>query len=390
MVQIKSNHWDIFCSVVDNYGDIGVCWRLAKQLANEYQIEVVLWVDDLASFNTIQPEVDLAATTQQLKGITVNLWREPLPVTYIPGQVLIEAFACQLPAEVIQQLVDLKQCGQGQPCWLNLEYLSAEAWVDDCHALPSLQANGLNKSFYFPGFSRKTGGLLCEADLFTQRDVWQADSGNRLALFAKLGIEHCLDSDRFISVFSYETAALQALCDYWQHSATPIRLLVPLGRSLNSFVKFFNLDNHQFCAGEHWQKGNLHLHVLPLTDQIGFDRLLWSCDVNIVRGEDSFLRAQWAAKPFIWHIYPQDEDYHLVKLDALMQRYCANLDPTAAQAWQQLSLNFNRDQQKASVESWQHYVDAEEKLNKHAKIWPISAIDDEDLATRLVHFVKNS
>ena len=24
--------WDIFCSVVDNFGDIGVTWRLARQL----------------------------------------------------------------------------------------------------------------------------------------------------------------------------------------------------------------------------------------------------------------------------------------------------------------------------------------------------------------------
>jgi hypothetical protein len=22
-------HWDIFCRVIDNFGDIGVCWRLA-------------------------------------------------------------------------------------------------------------------------------------------------------------------------------------------------------------------------------------------------------------------------------------------------------------------------------------------------------------------------
>ena len=42
--------WDIFCTVVDNYGDIGVCWRLARQLAAEHGFAVRLWVDDLASF----------------------------------------------------------------------------------------------------------------------------------------------------------------------------------------------------------------------------------------------------------------------------------------------------------------------------------------------------
>ena len=25
--------WDIFCQVIDNHGDVGVCWRLARELA---------------------------------------------------------------------------------------------------------------------------------------------------------------------------------------------------------------------------------------------------------------------------------------------------------------------------------------------------------------------
>src|SRR5690554_5010470 len=30
------------CRVIDNYGDISVCWRLARQLANEYPVRVSL------------------------------------------------------------------------------------------------------------------------------------------------------------------------------------------------------------------------------------------------------------------------------------------------------------------------------------------------------------
>ncbi|MBY0444112.1 MAG: elongation factor P maturation arginine rhamnosyltransferase EarP, partial [Burkholderiales bacterium] len=37
--------WDIFCRVIDNYGDIGVCWRLARQLSFEHGFAVRLMVD---------------------------------------------------------------------------------------------------------------------------------------------------------------------------------------------------------------------------------------------------------------------------------------------------------------------------------------------------------
>ncbi len=48
---------DIFCAVVDNYGDIGVCWRLARQLAHEHGMTVRLWVDDLVrTIPRSQPE----------------------------------------------------------------------------------------------------------------------------------------------------------------------------------------------------------------------------------------------------------------------------------------------------------------------------------------------
>jgi uncharacterized repeat protein (TIGR03837 family) len=42
--------------------------------------------------------------------------------------------------------------------------------------------------------------------------------------------------------------------------------------------------------------------------------------LNLVRGEDSFVRAQWAGKPFVWHIYPQHDDAHHAKLEAFMAR----------------------------------------------------------------------
>ena len=60
---------DLFCRVVDNYGDIGVCWRLARQLDTEHDCKVRLIVDDLAAFRFIAPGIDPTLTQQNLLGV---------------------------------------------------------------------------------------------------------------------------------------------------------------------------------------------------------------------------------------------------------------------------------------------------------------------------------
>lgn len=388
--------WDIFCAVVDNYGDIGVTWRLAKQLSAEHSIAITLWVDDLKSFSHILPALDPEQLTQVHFGITINQWSSPLPVAYQPGHVLIEAFACELPDQVKNCLLEMQHVFKHDPSetkpplWLNLEYLSAESWVDGCHGLPSMQANGLKKYFYFPGFTNKTGGLICESNLLEKRAAWQSDQQNRLSLFSSLGLSGISPDDKVVSVFSYESSALLALCEAWQHNEQTVHALLPKGRSLNSLQSLLPCPVDSLVAGMQIKRGNLVIHILPMTDQEGYDKLLWSCDFNIVRGEDSFLRAQWAAKPFVWHIYAQEDDYHLIKLDAFMQLYCNNLPPELAKSWKALNLAFNREQQALTVSQWQQLNLIDLPLLQHAKQWPIDAINDVDLVSRLVQFVKNS
>ncbi|UJF23542.1 elongation factor P maturation arginine rhamnosyltransferase EarP [Shewanella sp. OMA3-2] len=383
-------HWDIFCVVVDNYGDIGVTWRLAQQLVAEYAIEVNLWVDDLKSFSHILPLLNPLHNQQQFNGVNIIHWNNEAEMGFVAGSVLIEAFACELPSSVISALTQLKHTHPSRlPVWLNLEYLSAEDWVEGCHGLPSTQLSGLHKHFYFPGFTVKTGGLICEQDLFARRDSWQSDSGNKQALFEKLGLSGIEAHHTVISVFSYETDALPALIQYWQTSPTPIHLLVPKGRSLNSISALLPCSVNELATGQQILLDSVTLHILPMTDQQGYDQLLWSCDFNIVRGEDSFLRAQWAAKPFIWHIYPQEDDYHLIKLQAFMQVYCDNLAPDLAKPWCELNLSFNQGDQIDTVNHWQKLEFNHLPLLQHAKNWPMTALSDADLATRLVQFVKS-
>lgn len=156
--------WDLFCRVIDNYGDIGVCWRLAADLGARGQ-RVRLWVDDRSALAWMAPS--------GAEGVEVRDWREPLPDAE-PGDVVVEAFACDPPASFVAAMARR----QPAPVWINLEYLSAEPWVERCHGLPSPQwqgpAAGLRKWFFHPGFTAATGGLLREPGLLAQRAAFDA------------------------------------------------------------------------------------------------------------------------------------------------------------------------------------------------------------------------
>ena len=385
--------WDIFCCVVDNFGDIGVTWRLARQLKQQDQGSVRLWVDDLASFARICPGLDPALDGQWQQGIYIQHWHDALPADVIPAKVVIEAFACELPAAFTQRMAQQ----QPTPCWINLEYLSAESWVEDCHGLASPQRFvnqslgdlSLNKYFFFPGFTPRTGGLLCEQELIAERDQWQQDETGLAAYWASLGLPPKRDNELRVSLFTYESEALVSLIEGWCQSPTPVTLLLPLGRSLNDVLRGAGLASAIATAkaGDLLHAGSLTIKLLPMTDQAGYDRLLWSCDLNLVRGEDSFVRAQWAARPFLWHIYPQEEQAHMVKLDGFLDHYLADFPPEAAQ-WLRAfnhALNLGEDTSKLWAQ-WPRYSAI---WQQDARSWSQKLLEDGDLVTRLVKFLES-
>ncbi|MDF2390224.1 elongation factor P maturation arginine rhamnosyltransferase EarP [Aeromonas sp. 2MA4] len=385
--------WDIFCCVVDNFGDIGVTWRLARQLKQQDQGSVRLWVDDLASFARICPGLDPALDGQWQQGIYIQHWHDALPADVIPAKVVIEAFACELPAPFIERMASQPK----PPCWINLEYLSAESWVEDCHGLASPQRLvnqslgdlSLNKYFFFPGFTPRTGGLLCEQGLIAERDQWQQDDTGLAAYWASLGLPPKRDNELRVSLFTYESEALVSLIEGWCQSPTPVTLLLPLGRSLNDVLRGAGLASAIATAkaGDLLHAGSLTIKLLPMTDQAGYDRLLWSCDLNLVRGEDSFVRAQWAARPFLWHIYPQEEQAHMVKLEGFLDHYLADFPPEAAQ-WLRAfnhALNLGEDTSKLWAQ-WPRYSAI---WQQDARSWSQKLLEDGDLVTRLVKFLES-
>ena len=310
----------IFCKVVDNYGDIGICWRLARQLRHEHALGTTLWVDDLASFRRICPDVDVEAEVQDVQGVTVRHWTDqegmftPLEV----ADIVIEFFGVDIPPGYIAAMA---QC-EPRPVWINYEGLSAEEWVEGCHTLPSMHPRlKLTKHFFFPGFTDKTGGLLRERGLLDARDRFQADPAASRDFLARLGVAQDEMAALTVSLFCYPHAPLAEIFAAWRDGDRPLTCLVPQGVARDQVAAFLGTDP---APGASATRGNLTLRVIPFLSQDDYDRLLWACDLNFVRGEDSWVRAQWAGRPFVWHIYPQDENLHHVKLRAFLQKYAAH------------------------------------------------------------------
>lgn len=351
--------WDIFCSVVDNYGDIGVTWRLARQLVAEHGLAVRLWVDDLNAFTPMCPGADATAAQQWQHGVDVRHWPAAwLPVA--PADVVIGAFACQLPAAYVEAMRARPQ----PPLWLNLEYLSAEDWVEGCHGLPSPQPNGLRKVFFFPGFTDKTGGLLREGSLLARRDGFQQSAEARRAFLQGLGVD-LVPGALLISLFAYENPQLGNWLDALATADQPCHLLVPQGRVVAGLSQW--LGEGPLHVGDVRTRGALTVQVLPFVSQDDFDRLLWSCDFNAVRGEDSFVRAQWAGQPMLWHIYVQDENAHWEKLEAFLAHYRCGLSDDADAAllglWRAWNMDFDMGQAwRAARQHWP-------ELQQHARLW---------------------
>ena len=374
MTSCSSRSWDIFCTVIDNFGDIGVAWRLARQLSSEHGIAVRLWVDDLSSFARIWPAVDATQAQQYCEGIGIRHWSADIAVPEL-GEVVIEAFACTLPDSIVTAMAAM----EAAPRWINLEYLSAETWTESCHGLPSPQGDGLQKYFFFPGFTEKVGGLLREQSLFVQRDTVQASVANRQQALRALGIEWS-GLGRVFSLFAYELPQLGAWLEALNEADEPILLLVPEGRVLG--------DVHAWLAQQADKNGGaLQVKAIPFLLQTDYDRLLWACDFNAVRGEDSFVRAQWAAKPMVWHIYPQDDDAHLEKLDAFLAHYVANYPAEQAGAVSDFWRAWNTGQNVKAA--WQQWMRCGGLDAKQPAMWSDQLAKRPDLAAGLVSFCRN-
>ena len=376
---LERRRWDIFGKVVDNFGDAGVGWRLARQLASEHAQDVTLWQDDLATLARIAPGIDPHKDVQSAAGVTVRRWNEPLADPR-PADVVVEAFGCGLPPAYVAAMARARPA----PAWLILEYLSAETWVDGAHGLTSPHPQfSLPRRFFFPGFTAKTGGLIRERGLLDARHAFCRDSAAQQELWSALGVPAPAAHPIRVSLFCYPNSVLPALLDAWSDGDEAVVCFVPDGVASGA-LDLWTAGNVPH-PGHPLHRGRLTLHTIPFVAQDVYDRLLWACSVNFVRGEDSFVRAQWAGRPCAWHIYPQPEGAHWAKLDAFLDRYTEGLDAGSAAGARRFWRAWNGAPDAGPIDgAWVEFLHARPALDRHADRWTAHLATLPDLAAGLV------
>lgn len=347
---------DIFCKVIDHYGDAGVCWRLARQMAVEDGKKVRLFIDDPDTLQRIVPTPD--------RRVEIVRWDDGL-VYEKAADLVIEAFACDLPDQVLRAMKERK----APPVWIDLEYLTAEEWVISCHAIPSSHpSTGLRKTLFFPGFDRKTGGLIREKNLILRRNAFQSD----VSAQNKWRLDHSLpeiDKNYLdLSLFSYKSAQIEAFFEEISSSGYPVRVFYPVSE-----------------GGGVERRGNLTIYRIPFVPQEEYDPLLWTCDANFVRGEDSFVRAQLAGRPMIWNIYVQDEGTHFRKLNAFVALYSEAFSAEAHEGLAKFFEVWNQGGQEFGG-VWLDFLKALPELDAGARAWADRLCSDSPLTEKLYTF----
>ncbi|MDO4231067.1 MAG: elongation factor P maturation arginine rhamnosyltransferase EarP, partial [Lautropia sp.] len=375
-VQPRPSRWHLVCRVIDNFGDVGVMWRLVRQLHDEHGVQVDFFIDQPECLRLMAPGIRVAGEDDAAEsaanaagmsgsqrgvspfpssaadgGIRVHRLDEAAPVG-VNADVIVAGFQARLPEAARRRLLSHAAPTPAAPLLIQLDYLSAEGWIDDTHGLPSLHPDGLREWFFNPGFGRNNGGLLIERDLLARRDAFLASPAGRDEWLRTHGVQ-TRPGECLISVLAYPTAPLRGLLEGWLRTArhdggaeppchaaqeyqalprhggkalapeAPMRPMRPTRPTLHLLIPGAATQPHLLAearAVAAQANGRLRVSALPFLPQPAFDELLWCCDINLVRGEDSWIRALWAEKPWLWHAYPQAEETHLEKLDAFVAR----------------------------------------------------------------------
>lgn len=366
---IEALSFRIYCRVVDNYGDAGVCWRLARQLVLEHGARVALVIDAPQVLAAIVPG---ARAGQRCEGVAIERWpgsaRAPAE-----GEVVISAFGCDLPKPVRAALAAPRGAGGARatrpPLWVNLEYLSAQSWVEGCHGLASRKPDdGAVEHFFYPGFTDATGGLLRERGLL------------RAGALAPGAPE--ASPARRVSLFCYPQAPAGELLEMIATGAHPTTVLIPVGVAERAIAQIAGTPPP---PGTAVTVGRLRIERFALLPQPQYDRLLRGCDLNFVRGEDSWVRAIWAARPFVWQPYLQEGDAHLAKLEAFLARFEAVAGPGPGEVAPMMRA-WNGG---AGLETaWPAFAEALDRCAPAFARFRGALAAGTDLATRLVEFCR--
>ena len=345
---MKIRSIDIFCQVIDNYGDVGVAYRLAREFKRVYPNKKLRFIiNQMEELNLIKKSEEIEIITYQDISKIEN-----------SADLIIESFGCEIPKKYMDKAL------KNSKLIINLEYFSAEKWVDDFHLQESFLGGNLKKYFFIPGLSEKSGGILLDNEFLQRKKKVEA---NKEYYLEKFGIKE--KYDLIGSVFSYEKN-FDSLIEELKKLGKKIILLILSEKTQKNFIKYF--DN-----GNNYDK--IKFVKLPFFTYDKYEELLALCDFNLVRGEDSFVRALLLGKPFLWHIYPQDENTHIKKLESFLEKYCSN-NKELKQTF--INYNINKD-------DFSYFFKNFKEIEKYNKNYANYLIKNCNLMEKLINFIEN-
>ena len=310
---------DLFCDIIDNYGDIGVVYRLGKELHNK-NYKVRIFVNKLNEVAKIIRGFDSNLSQQIYKGIEfLNFDNFEITNT---AEVIVEAFAVDIPESYLEKL------STNTKLILNLEYLSAENWIENYHLKNSFSPKPyIEKFFYMPGFTSESGGIILDDSYLKLIELIKENREIYFNNFFKKFDLKYSSSTFYINVFTYN----------WDFK----NFIRTLEKSNHKFV-FFILDYKLDINFDY--SNNIKILQMPYMDQSQFDILINLSDFNFVRGEESFIRALLTGKPYLWNIYEQDEMLHIEKLNAFLEKFKEYFEEDYNLYYElSLNLNLNKD-----------------------------------------------
>ena len=338
---------DIFCEVIDNYGDVGVAYRLARELKRIYpNKELRFIINQTEELNLIKKNDDI---------IVIDY--KDVDEIEQPADLVIETFACNIPEIYMDKALKTSKL------MINLEYFSSEDWVDDFHLQESFLGGNLKKYFFIPGLSEKSGGIILDKEFLDRKNKVQE---NREYYLKQFNIDE--KYDLIISVFSYEKN-FDNFLKTLQKLDKKVLLLLLSEKTQKNFIKYF--DNNDYYD-------KIKAVKLPFFTYDKYEKLLALCDINLVRGEDSFVRALLLAKPFLWHIYPQDENAHIIKLESFLEKYCPN-NKELKETF--INYNINKD-------DFSYFFKNLDKIKKYNEKYADYLIENCNLIDKLINFIE--
>lgn len=374
----------VLCKVVDNFGDIGVVYRLCKQLLFiQTDLTINLVVDDLSSFNKINSLINPSLSFQKIDRLLIYFWNDDKlchkDFSSDDGEklsVILECFQCGRPDWMEKILFEEKL---NRICHIvMIDYLTAEKYAEDFHCLKSLTRSAkVQKVNFMPGFTDKTGGLIID-ELWKKTD-YNSDGPYLIFTYEK-------NWDGFVKALGEKILNNDVTGNDESRDAKKI-LLAP-GRGKKSFLEAYT----RFIKS-HPELSDL-LTELDFMNQEDWDKMMKTCSVLFIRGEESLSRACLSGIPFVWHAYPQSEEYQIVKVNALLQRIKEYFTKEDFTIIKNLWLDFNKPESELNQdEFFEHthaFLENTTRMQKGFSLFADDLRKNGDLAFNLMTFLKKN